>query len=75
MLPGSGARTCSKYGVTRVTRVTSVANILYSLSFAGLHRSDTPIFKRVTESSRVTVADEGRALQRVDRPLVKVSLR
>lgn len=49
----------------------------------GLHPFDTPIFKRVTESSCVTVSDEwerreyayeaeGRALQLVDRPLVMV---
>lgn len=75
MLPGSGARICSKCGVTRVTSVTSIAKILYLLSFFELHRSDTPIFKRVTESSRVTVSDESRALQLVDRPLVMVSRR
>jgi hypothetical protein len=48
---------------------------LYLLSFIELHRSGTPIFKRVTESSRVTVSDEGRALQLVDRALVMVSRR
>jgi hypothetical protein len=75
VLPGSGARICSKCGVTRVTGVTIISNVLYSLGFIGLHRSDTPIFKRVTASSRVTVADECRVLQRIDRTLAMVSRR
>lgn len=40
MLPGSGARICSKCGVTRVTGVTRNAKLLYLLIFIGV----TPIW-------------------------------
>lgn len=75
MLPGSGARVCSKCGATRVTGVANIYNLLNLLVFLEFNRSGTPIFKRVTESTRVTVSDEGRALQLVDRSLVMVSRR
>jgi hypothetical protein len=75
MLPGSGARICSKCGVTRVIGVTRNAKPLYLLILFELHRSGTPIFKRVTESIRVTVSDECRELQLVDRPLLMVHRR
>lgn len=39
MLPGSGARICSKCGVTRVTRVANFTKLLYLMIFIGV----TPI--------------------------------